>query len=149
MHYTRDEWVEFKRGRVSPEERLRMEEHMGSCQKCFETYILTIDSRDEELASLLLPAGFAMEVIRGMVPREGGQSVAKTRRSLVVQYYAAAAMITAILFAGGWFDALSREIPSALKETTKVIRHIDESVPSGWSQSIADGFSAWISRLMR
>ncbi len=145
-HYTREEWIAFKKGSMPQAAQPSMEEHLRLCDRCLATYLSCIEERDVELAEVFLPADFAtMTAQKAASPdfSPWGQ------RTIALRNYAVAAIFTAALLSGGWFAAISRDIPSTLLEPSAV-KEIVEERPSHWRpRELVRKIVEWIDATIR
>ena len=128
-HYSSADWSRYCRGALDRNRRRRMERHLLRCDRCLNSYLKLVGEREAEAAALLLPPDFEQNLWRS-IRRKQAQSGRIKRKRLLLNY-AAAAVITLALTAGGVFDAIASGLPDLLKETRHVPRLINETVAAG------------------
>lgn len=133
-HYTREEWRMYRQDLLKPERRRRMEQHLAGCELCLEAYLSATDSREQELAELLLPDDFTSRTAL-LIEKKMREAQKKERKRILAQYIAAAS-ITLALMAGGVFDFAAREIPLVMQETTSISRSIHEKAAADWPEQL-------------
>ncbi|NPV71717.1 MAG: hypothetical protein HPY55_13915 [Firmicutes bacterium] len=151
MHYSREEWRRFRLNRVTPEGREAMADHLAACESCLDAYISTIETRDEELAEVLLDPSFVDGVMRQVrATRRTPTEIPERRLAFSpLQNYAMAAAVTAMLLCVGWFDAFPRVIHLTMEETVRAPADAKLQLPVSWVSEFTDRLSGYITGLTR
>ncbi|MEW5783759.1 MAG: hypothetical protein AB1767_01535 [Bacillota bacterium] len=143
-HYSSADWRLFSRGGLERARRFRMQQHLLKCDSCLQDYLSTIGEREEEMAALLLPPEFENSL--GNFITQKRQEANRIRRPRLLFNYAAAALITLALIAGGVFDTVTAAIPVLLKETRSFSRMINETAAVSWSDELVETATQQIDR---
>ena len=145
-HYHQEEWRDYCRGRLDRARRARMERHLAQCDRCLQEYLALIGEPEAAAAALLLPPDFETGLQNFI--RQKQSAVHRTWRRRLLLNYAAAAVITLALTAGGFFDTLARQLPAFLDETRTFSQAITATASGGWAEDILQLTTQQINKLL-
>lgn len=112
IHFSKENWISFKKDRLSEEERLDMEDHLYTCDSCMDIYLQLIDTEELNFAEMMISSDFTegvMEKVDKMTPRPKPLRKKKMIENIFI-YYVAAASVVLALTAGGVFSKIA-DIP--------------------------------------
>lgn len=119
-HFSKEEWISYKRDLLSEEETITMEDHLYTCHTCMDMFLSLIDSEELDLVVEMIPSDFTKDVMKkidGIIPiaKATNKSISnKTRKKKMIEnifmYYIAVASVVLVLTAGGVFTKMT-EIP--------------------------------------
>lgn len=141
-HYTHEEWAQYRTNSLPGSTRRKMEEHLSACDRCLETYLSCIGEEEAELAEVFLPQGFSKQVSRMVADRMPGPSPSHL---VALRNYAIAAVVTAVLLAGGWFSAMPRAVTSVFFDSGQPQAVLEEHLPP-WSVNLANRINEWVEK---
>ena len=157
-HYSRTEWFLYAEDKIQDGRKTAMEEHLGSCDACLESYLSVVLMGDQKQAAALITRNFKDKVMKHLKEeRKFGQpkgrqlsqpekglrtqprvNAAGQRHAHLLQYYAVAAAITLLLMSGGLFDLLGKGLPQAVNKEKSLVSHMEQGLSFGWSQRLVD-----------
>lgn len=108
-HYTRQEWIDFKKHRLPEEKQLQMEQHLQVCDSCMDVWLGLIGQEEIDKAAGMIPDDFgrkAMQLVRAQDKPVSPLSSNVNKRRRLLAYYTAAAAITLTLVSGGVFQTI-------------------------------------------
>lgn len=109
IHYTQQEWVDFKQHSLPEEKELKMEQHLQTCDTCMDLWLGLITEAEIGVAAVIIPDDFSrstMKLIRAQAKPVSPLSSNKNKRRRLLAYYTAAAAITLMLVSGGVFQTV-------------------------------------------
>lgn len=119
-HYSKDQWILYKKNEISQEEMLSMEEHLYLCDDCMNIFLSLIDEEELKLAEDIISESFTENVIAKLDnlssinqrPKVADKKGIKKKKMIenIFVYYVAAASVILVLTAGGVFTRMT-EIP--------------------------------------
>lgn len=123
-HYQLEEWQAYINDEVAEEVRLEYEEHLATCDKCFETYLEAVSASDSGFPDV--NEKLTDEIVR-YVDQQAGFTIKKkddARKKSLIHYFVAASL-TLIFTFSGLFNGLV-EIPSYIK--AEIVQKDSESL---------------------
>ncbi len=160
-HYSAAQWQSYRSGQVSKDVAQAMEDHLRACDGCLQTYLTSLRDDELELAEVFLDDGLATRVVaKALAERRGaaqGQASPSDRSAVrppravwpALRNYLIAAAFTAVLFGGGWFTAISSEIPSAFLGKGRPLEVVEERLPSWWPRDLGERIGDWLGRFIK
>lgn len=119
-HYSKDQWILYKKNEISQEEMLSMEEHLYLCDDCMNIFLSLIDEEELKLAEDIISESFTENLIAKLDnlssinqrPKVADKKGIKKKKMIenIFVYYVAAASVILVLTAGGVFTRMT-EIP--------------------------------------
>lgn len=115
-HFSKEEWILYKKNLLSEEDSIKMEDHLYTCDTCMDTFLSLIDSKDLDFAGEIIPSDFTqsvMEKTEGVTPIFKARNKPIKKKKMmenIFMYYIAVASVVLVLTAGGVFTKMA-EIP--------------------------------------
>lgn len=151
MHFSTDEWQDFKQKTIEPDISVEMEVHLQFCQSCQEYYLGLFDQPDLDIALKAIPLSFTDSLLNKLAKpssikiKQPAKRAGLNRRNIFA-YYVTAAGLTLALMGGGVFDSMVNHSMRFSKICMVQSQNIEAQVSKDWStQLIKD--SSWINKL--
>lgn len=144
-HFSREQWVLYKMGRIPKEDALILEEHLTECDDCLETFLSLIDEEEMDCAESQISPGFSDRVLAKVENLHKPVSINrnKTRqdkRKNLFMYYIAASIVTFMLMSWGMFKGMVNAVPDLTAASSKFENRINIDLP----EKIVGGAYKWI-----
>lgn len=150
-HYSREEWLIFKKDGFDNCEMEKMEDHLYSCDLCMKIFLDVLDDNDITKAEESIPDSFTRNTLI-YIKEKGNASPSITKRTEFLRrrqnlftYYVAAAVLTLVFMGGGVFQSLVDNYAS-FSQTACTVEHqkMQEESKTNISIEIANRTSQWI-----
>lgn len=147
-HFNKGQWLAYKNNELSLEEKIEMEDHLYTCDKCMEIFLGSIGEEEIEAAQLYIPEDFTENVKASIKNVRPMIKAKKKKKKKIINdyflYYGAVASVAIILTAGGFFGNMVESVPKISigleekesKVKTNTIFNISESITSKTSDFI-------------
>lgn len=125
-HYTREEWLDYKKGLT--DKKHIMERHLRNCEQCKNLFLTLINESELCEADSIIPAGFSTATMRYIENKQVVQKSLRHGRNQqrkLLGYYAIAAAITLMLVNQGFFQLAVKEVSRV--PTTHTAQRVDVS----------------------
>jgi hypothetical protein len=145
MHYTRDKWSELLNEKVNEEEKIKMEDHLLSCEECFKLYLEELEDAECSEAMPLISKDFIDSIMEEIEDQHQHSSRVKFLRNKkrVFIYYTTAACITLLLMGNGTFRLALSAIPSTTAALVKSPIKLEASIEKfKFNDFISNNFKA-------
>jgi hypothetical protein len=114
-HFSRREWENYIKSRLTEDETALMEGHLLECEDCLETFLSTIDDEEIALAAGQLSPDFTNTVMAKTktLQRQNSTLPRRDRRTgtNLFMYYVAASIVTLMLMSVGVFQSMMNIVP--------------------------------------
>ena len=150
MHYSIDEWYQFKTGTLNSDDIEKMQTHLLECSDCMDLYLSTIDEQDELNAFESLPADFADTLMDRIKLEDSRINTTKKRTYFtnIMIYYVSAACVTLLLMSNGVFRSLFNNMPGNSSIIKNNISKSESFLTNGWTDQLANKTSLFIDELL-
>ncbi|MGI5860367.1 MAG: hypothetical protein ACOX8P_13845 [Tepidanaerobacteraceae bacterium] len=144
-HYSREQWVLYKTGRIPEENALIFEEHLRECDGCLETFLSLIDEQEIDRAKNQISQDFShrlmtqVKKVRKPEPANSKKTWQDKRKNLFM-YYIAASVVTFMLMSWGMFEGMVNAVPDLAAASGKFENRISTDLP----EKIVGGAHKWI-----
>ena len=145
MHFSPDEWLDYKRNTIEPELAAEIEVHLELCEDCREYFLQLINETDLEAAQDKIPLGFTdtlMTKINQPAPAVIPVKIKPTKRKLnrrdLFAYYVTAAVITLALMGGGVFDSMVTKSMYLSQVCMIKSQSIESTVNKDWDRQLME-----------
>lgn len=153
-HYSKSQWLQYKKGLLAPALLLKMEEHLVQCDVCMQSYLSLIAKEEITRAAGLLSPGFSSGVMMQIraIPQSAptrkilspASGIRGERRKNLLIYYTAAASITLLFMGGGLFQNLVDTGREAMAYTARPQVETQRSVSLDWPDKVVSKAAQWI-----
>ena len=102
-HYSREQWVLYKTGRIPEENALIFEEHLRECDGCLETFLSLIDEQEIDRAKNQISQDFSHRLMTQVKVTNLNLQTQKTwqDKGKICSCYIAASVVTFMLMSWG------------------------------------------------
>jgi len=143
MHFSPDEWQDYKRKTIEPELMAEIETHLELCEDCQEYFLSLIDEADIEAAQDRISLDFTDNLIKKInkhtpasIPAKIQPGRRKLNRRDLFAYYVTAAVITLALMSGGIFDSMVEKSMYFSQICVLNSQRIESTVSQDWDDQL-------------
>jgi len=151
MHFSPDEWQDYKRNTIEPELTAEIEAHLALCENCREYFLNLIDETDFEKTQDKIPLDFTDTLINKInqrTPTVIPDKIKPTKRKLnrrdIFAYYVTAAVITLALMSGGVFDSMVAKSMHLSQVCMLKSQRIESTVNKDWDRQLMENSTKMI-----
>ena len=148
MHFSPDEWQDYKRKTIEPELVAEIEAHLALCEDCREYFLRLIDETDIKVAQDKIPLDFTDALINrinqpapAVIPIKIKPGKRKLNRRDIFAYYVTAAAITLALMSGGVFDSMVEKSMYLSQICVIKSQHIESTANKDWDRQLMENSS--------
>ncbi len=145
MHFSPDEWQDYKMNNIEPELAAEIEAHLALCEDCQEYFLKLIDDTDLETAQDKIPLDFTDTLMTkiyqrspAMIPVKIKPTKRKLNRRDIFAYYVTAAAITLALMSGGVFDSMVAKSMYLSQVCILKSQKIESTVDKDWDRQLME-----------
>lgn len=110
-HYSYDDWCKYVKDELEESVRTAYEDHLYTCEECFERYLIAVEENKEELPLLSSEKQFTDKVM-AVIAEEKKKGVQETNGTPFYQkaifHYLIAAGMTILLMTTGVFQEITK-----------------------------------------
>lgn len=144
-HYSREQWILYKAGRISEENALIFEEHLTECDACRQTFLSLIDDEEISQAESQMSEDFSQRVLakakKSYKPKSvNRKKIQQDKKSNLFMYYIAASIVTFMLMSWGMFEGMVNAVP----ELTAASNKFENRISINLHEKIVSGAHRWI-----
>lgn len=151
MHFSPDEWQDYKSKTIEPELVVEMEAHLELCENCREYFLKLIDETEIKTAHDKISVDFTDTLIKkinqpapAVIPVKIKPDRRKLNRRDLFAYYVTAAVITLALMSGGVFDSMVEKSMYLSQICMLKSQHIESTANKDWDRQLMEDSSRMI-----
>ncbi|AEV67322.1 hypothetical protein [Acetivibrio clariflavus] len=148
-HYSEEKLLLYSEGCVDERLEKDIEEHLLICEDCRDRYIQIVECYHMDGIENQISSQFTDNVMKRIKTDSDRKKAGKRKKVTpeVFLYYVAAACITIMLSCNGILDSLVSGFSDMTTSIARTPARIEQRVPNGWTEKLAEDTSTLISKL--